>query len=141
MCGCGCWGVGVCVRVEYMCMLPRIFIPSHTCTAMVRLVAWNSFWMIGAILCAQRNKSDTSSGVRSANRATTRLVEMRMSARMLRTSSCQTLISNVNNSMYTSLRRSKLRWKTMGWNRVKGPAEDRAKFQACLPFSLIRRDR
>jgi len=87
--------VCVCVCVEYMCMLPRILILSHTCTAMVRLVAWNSFCMIGAILCAQRNKSDTSSGVRSANRATTRLVEMRMSARMLRTSSCQTLISNV----------------------------------------------
>lgn len=87
--------VCVCVRVECMCMLPRILIPSHTCTAMVRLVAWNSFWMIGAILCAQRNKSDTSSGVRSANRATTRLVEMRMSAHMLRTSSCQTRISNV----------------------------------------------
>ena len=95
VCVCVCVCVCVYVRVECMCMLPRILIPSHTCTAMVRLVAWNSFWMIGAILCAQRNKSDTSSRVRSANRATTRLVEIRMSARMLRTSSCQTLISSV----------------------------------------------
>ena len=71
--------------VECMCVLSRILLPSPTCTAMVRLVALNSLWMTGAILCVQRNKSDTSSGVRSANRATTRLVETSMSSHMLRT--------------------------------------------------------
>ena len=55
--------------------------PPTTCTAMVRLVPWYSLWMTGATLCAQRNKSETSSGERSTNRATTRRVEMRMSGR------------------------------------------------------------
>ncbi len=54
-----------------------------SCTAMVMLVPLNALSTTGVTRCTHRNKSDTSSGERSANLLTTLLVEMSTSGQQL----------------------------------------------------------